>query len=462
MNMSNICKTLFFTQYVGLLFLLYGFGCIQASGVEVIAKAEAYKKYFQQQEELYQELLKLGIPGVRPLSMNEVLAEEVLSTCPQEVNEIISSIELNLFCEDEKNIILHGMSGTGKSCLAQAIAIKNQTPCLFFNVASISTQYMNSGVQNLSKIFEYAKRLEQRLDKPCVIIFDELESLTKKHVGTNNHENTILINFWQELDNLCNSRVVVVGTMNSTEDLPVQVTNRTSMIEIPLPKLKDREAILSYYLKRQQDKYKLTYPARVTATYLAEQTEGFCNRDLKAVVVRAMKPEILEPGLPDRSNKNCFETVIEQIKKDPKRKLEREIGTWKHTFRTHFRDPKIALPVLAVAVTLGIAYNTISNQRKSIAIQVAHQKENIAHQKESLAIQIAHQKENVAHQKESLAIQIAHQKENVALQKEAMEQAQRNADKQTSMEHMAKQAAINSSFMGIPVGPIFYWSFMSK
>jgi SpoVK/Ycf46/Vps4 family AAA+-type ATPase len=416
------------------LFLLSGFGCIKASD----ERSEEYKRYFKLQEKIYQSLESLGIAGARPLNLNEVLAESVLANCPKEVDEIISDFEHSVFSTSKKNIIFHGPSGTGKSVLAQAIAIRCKVPCLFFNVGTISTEYKDSGVQNLNKIFKYAQELEKSLGQPCIVIFDELEALTKKHIGTNHAENNILISFWQELDKLANSKVIAIGTMNSTEDVPDQIINRTSMIEVPLPNLKQTEAILSYHLKKRQNKYNLAYSEWLTPAYLARQTKGFCNRfcnrDLENVVEQATRPVIKLPVPLDGSSKivssDNFDRVIKQIKKNSREK-------WKHTFKKHLRDPKITLPLAGMAVMLGLGYKNFSNQEKSIAVQVANHKENVANHKENIALQKANQAENIVHQKEIMALQVAHQRESMA-------QAKQIADYQTSFEHMGKQAKINS------------------
>lgn len=303
-------------------------------------KEKAYQKYFQLQEKITEETLKLQIPGTRKLQIDESFAEKVLKTSPIQINNVISGIEQNIFDDNEKNIIMHGPSGTSKSCLAQAIAIKTKTPCIIFNAGSISTQYMNSGVQNLNKIFEYARRIEKEYSK-CIVILDEIEALTKKHVNKDSHENNVLISFWQEIDNLHNSNIMVIGTMNNTQDLPVQVTNRTSMIMVPLPKLKHREAILSHHLEAKVKKHNLTYPTLITPLNIAYLTKGFSHRDLQNTVTRATKPAILNSKNKTVSPYN-FATVIREIRKDPKRKEERNIGTWKHSFKNIFVIPRPA------------------------------------------------------------------------------------------------------------------------
>ncbi len=432
--------------------LLCGFVSVNATTTEVSSRDEVYKKYFQQQEKIYQGLVNLGIPGARPLSIDKALADSVLATCPPEIHDIISDIEYRVFSTHKKNIIFHGPSGTGKSVLAQAIAIKSQAPCIFFNVGTISTEYKDSGIQNLNKIFKYAQELEEDIGQPCIIILDELEALTKKHVGTNNSESNILVSFWQELDRLCNSNVIAIGTMNNTEDVPDQIINRTAMIKIPLSNLKQRETILSFLKNKRANQYNLAYPEYLTATYLARKTKGFCNRDLENLVEQATRPVIKTPVLLDGSKK-----IVpgDNFNREMKKIQWQFVEKWQRTFYKHFRDPKITIPLVGIAAMLGVGYNTILNQRRGFDLQKKSMDMQLAHHKESMAVQTFHQKENIAMQEKSMAVQIAHhkesmtvqvdnQRENIALQKEAMKQAQEIFDKQTSVEHMIIQAKINS------------------
>ncbi|MBP6892668.1 AAA family ATPase [Candidatus Babeliales bacterium] len=440
-------------QFARAIFLLLSF---QSTNIQTSENKKDYKTYFQQQEKIYQELVNSGISGARPLNMDEILAESVLANCSQEIEQIIFNFEYRVFSANKKNIIFHGPSGTGKSALAQAIAIKSQVPCLFFNVGTISTEYKDSGVQNLNKIFNYAQGLEKISGRPCIVIFDELEAWTKKHTSVNSSENNILTSFWQELDRISKSKVIVIGTMNNTEDVPEQILTRTSMIKIPLPNVQQTEAILSYHLKKRQEAYNLAYPESLTAAYLAQQTKifykRFSNRDLENLVEEATRPVIKTPALLDGNKKIVpVENFVCEIKKIQWQFIEK----WGHTFKKHLRDPKITIPLLGIAVMFGVGCNTILNQRKSfdlqkksmdmqkdnhkegIAIQKAHQEENVAMQEKSAAIQMSHHKE-------SMEFQIANQKENLAMQEKSLIQSKQIADYQTSFDHMSKQAKINS------------------
>lgn len=336
------------------LLLLVGFVCIKASEHETLGRDDEEKKYFAMQEEIYEGLEKLGVPGARSLNIDVDLVKSAFVICPNEVKDIIVNIEQGVFFDDTKNIIFYGPSGTGKSALAQAIAIQSKATCLFFNVGTISTTYMNSGVQNLSKIFKHAQELEKKLGKPCIVILDELESLTKKHAGTDNHENNILISFWQELDRLGNNQVVVIGTMNNVEDVPEQIINRTCMIKIPLPSQEGREVIASYHLNKMQLKYKLQYPEWFTADFIAQKTHGFSNRDLRNVVLKALRPAIQAPAVSDGSNRivttDHVSSAIHQINKSYREK-------WLSAIKKYASDPKNIISVAQIGCTaLGVYY----------------------------------------------------------------------------------------------------------
>lgn len=448
-----------------------------------LKKNDEYKEYFAQQEEIYQELVALGIPGVCPLTIDAVVAEEVLTNSSKEIQTILARFKKNMFSQTEKNIILHGISGTGKSATAQAISIKCKVPCLFFDAGSLSNTYMNSGIDNLNKIVEHAKKLEKKYGKPCIIIIDELEALTGKHVDPNNHEKNILRTFWQRLDKLSNSRVVVIGTMNRIGDVPAQLTQRTSMIEIFLPNQEQKEAILSHHLKQMQEMYNLAFAQEVTPAYLARQAKGFSNRDLKKLVERATDSVMLSSDVWDESNrkvmKSDFDSAIKQIKKTPARKLEQAVGTWRHTFKTNIRDPKFFFPAVGVIMALVFACNQIRSlnfQRLNFEFQVKSynvQIKNLEIQIKAFNLQIQnfelqkqgqlYQKEGIELQKESLVMQrdgFVNQKESLVNQIKAMEQTQKNFDYQISFTHMAIQAGISAVFNFAPTVALKYFGWL--
>jgi AAA+ superfamily predicted ATPase len=303
---------------------------------------------------------------------------------------IISGINKNIFLDHNKNIILHGESGTGKSCLAQAIAITSRTPCLFLNAWSLSTGDAKLDEHNLNKIFEYTKSIEKEHGK-CIVILDGLEALIKQHVGNDAPENNIFKRFWQELDNRNNSRVMFISTMNSTEGLPEQIVSRTSMVNIPLPTEKGRHEVLSYHLKAEKDNYNLTYPSWIECTFLARQTKGFSHIELENVVLRATRPFIILDDNKTVTNIH-FDNAIKEIKNNKRRRLKTKLGTWIHAGKAQLFTRK-SIGLTLVAAGIFYTYKGIEIQRENIALQKAamDQRNRIANRAAKLAF-LEHQR----------------------------------------------------------------------
>ena len=352
-------KSIFANRYLQLSLLLFCvFRYAESSQADIPQKDMAHAKYRLDQARV--EKLASEIPGLSSCDIDIATTKVILNNRTQELAMIISGIQQNKLRDSGKMIILHGLSGTGKSSIAKAIAMHCQVPCLFFKAGGISTEYMNSGVQNLKKIFECANSL----NGPCIVIFDELEALTKKHVNKDNHENNLLMHFWQELDSKKGNHVIVIGTMNSTQDLPAQMTSRSKMIKIPLPEYKERKAVISHYLDVIKKRDNVVYANFISGTYLAQRTKGFSHRDLQKVVEEATEPAMLDTKKNPVTNIN-FAHVIKRIKQDPARKLEREIGTWKHSFKTSVKDPRIIIPIMGMTVVMyGISAN-LASQKES-------------------------------------------------------------------------------------------------
>jgi len=193
------------------------------------------------------------------------------------------------------------------------------------------------------------------------------------------------------------------------------------------------------------------YHEFVTAANLAYKTKGFSNRDLQNLVEEAITPVILVPELPDRSNKivssEYFASVIKQIKNDPKRKLEREIGTWKHMLKKNSLDPR-AIAFAGLSATAYIAHNAFYLQKRSISIQ----KDGIE-QSQRIADKQAIAQKEIMEQSQRIA-------DNQALaQKDGIKQSQIITDKQTSDARIIKQAVMSSFFNScnpfLPISRLF-------
>ncbi|MDR3550619.1 MAG: ATP-binding protein, partial [Candidatus Babeliales bacterium] len=230
----------------------------------------SYKKCIDQSGVERLKLLDDNIPGLRFSTMSDELAYEVLKNCPQEIEDVIYKIKHDMFDKYEKNIILSGFAGLGKSAVAEAVAKKSSTKgreikCFLVDAEIITTSYLNSGVQNLEKIFELAAA-----SQPCVVVLDELEALTNKHTNKNSEDNNVVIALWKRLDKYSKDKIVVIGTMNSTKNLPVQVSSRATVVKMSLPNKEKRHEIINFYMNSEASSKGISFAQDVTAWSLAE------------------------------------------------------------------------------------------------------------------------------------------------------------------------------------------------
>lgn len=108
-------------------------------------------------------------------------------------------------------ILIYGPPGCGKTLVLRAVA--GEVPCNYLSVGlhEIFDPYFGSTERNLHQIFETA-----RANAPCVLVFDDLDSLAhdRRHVRESQMRN--LVNqFLHELDGIRdNQRILVIGATN--------------------------------------------------------------------------------------------------------------------------------------------------------------------------------------------------------------------------------------------------------
>ncbi|MDR3550118.1 MAG: ATP-binding protein, partial [Candidatus Babeliales bacterium] len=324
----------------------------------------SYKKCVDQSGVESLKLLDDNIPGLRFSIMSDELAHEVLKNCPQEIEDIIYKIKHDMFDKYEKNIILSGFAGLGKSAVAEAVAKKSSTKgreikCFLIDAEIITTSYLNSGVQNLEKIFELAAA-----SQPCVVVLDELEALTNKHVNKNSEDNNVVIALWKRLDKYSKDKIVVIGTMNSTKNLPVQVSSRATIVKMSLPNKEKRHEIINFYMNSEASSKGISFAQDVTAWSLAEITDSFSPRELERLVTQVtFEAHSRGPGKMV-TMESCLKKIT-GIRQAPARKKEREIDTWRGMInqKNAIRAGQCLVAVAGVAAVCATFYYGYKNQQ---------------------------------------------------------------------------------------------------
>lgn len=178
-------------------------------------------------------------------------------------------------------IMIYGPPGCGKTHILRAVA--GEVPCNYMAVGlhEIFDPYFGSSERNLHQAFETA-----RANAPCVLVFDDIDSLALDRRNVREGQLRNLVNqFLHELDGLRgeNQRVLVIGSTNQpwTIDPAFRRPGRFDQaIFVPPPDDKARAQIIEL-LARDKPIANLDTPALVAAT------NGFSGADLKWLFDRA-------------------------------------------------------------------------------------------------------------------------------------------------------------------------------
>ena len=131
-----------------------------------------------------------------------------------EENLIIAMINPEKFSKmgikPPKGALLYGPPGCGKTLLARALATESSGNMILVRGSEILSKWVGESEKAIREIFRKAKS-----SSPCVIIFDELDSLAKFKSGeeTGSGE-TVLSQLLTEMEDGISSRVVVIGISN--------------------------------------------------------------------------------------------------------------------------------------------------------------------------------------------------------------------------------------------------------
>ena len=175
-----------------------------------------------------------------------------------------------------KGVLMIGPPGTGKTLLARAVAGEAGVPFYSVTGSSFIEIFVGVGASRVRDLFA-----EARKRAPAIVFIDEIDAIGGRRGGaivSNDEREQTLNQLLAELDGFDASvGVVVVAATNRPETLDPALLRPgrfDRQVEIPLPNLKERAAILAVHAKGKK------LGPDVDLAVVARGTPGFSGADL--------------------------------------------------------------------------------------------------------------------------------------------------------------------------------------
>lgn len=190
-----------------------------------------------------------------------------------------------------KGVLFYGPPGCGKTLLAKAIANECQANFISIKGPELLTMWFGESEANVREVFDKARQAA-----PCVLFFDELDSIAKARGGSGGDgggaADRVINQVLTEMDGMnAKKNVFIIGATNRPDiiDGAVMRPGRLDqLIYIPLPDEESRIAILKAALRKSP------VSPGVDINFLAKSTHGFSGADLTEICQRAVKLAIRE------------------------------------------------------------------------------------------------------------------------------------------------------------------------
>jgi len=213
-----------------------------------------------------------------------------------------------------KGVLLYGAPGTGKTLLAKAVANESEANFIQIKGPSLLSMWVGKSEEGVRKVFERARQVS-----PCVIFFDEIDSLAGKRGqafggGAKVTEN-VLNQLLAEMDGIEDlTNVIVIGATNRPDILDPALMRPgrfDRIVYVPTPEKVGRLEILKIHTKKMRENNSLDKSVKLDK--LAEETEGYTGADIEALVREAAMLALRENIDAKLVTKKHFEKALEKV-----------------------------------------------------------------------------------------------------------------------------------------------------
>jgi transitional endoplasmic reticulum ATPase len=302
----------------------------------IVIRNNLDKLKLEEEKEISQEVLdQLKISGkdfdealkvVRPSAMREVLVEtpntkwKDIGGVDSVKRDLKESVEWPMKFPDSfsrmgitppKGVLLYGPPGTGKTLLAKAVANESEANFIQIKGPSLLSMWVGKSEEGVRKIFERARQVS-----PCVVFFDEIDSLAGKRGGSMSGGSKVTENVLNQLlaemdgiEDLTN--VIVVGATNRPDILDPALMRPgrfDRIVYVPVPSQEGRLQILQIHTN------KMPLDKSVDLEKLSEDTEGFTGADIESLTREAAMLALREDIESKKVKKEHFLKAMETVR----------------------------------------------------------------------------------------------------------------------------------------------------
>jgi transitional endoplasmic reticulum ATPase len=206
-----------------------------------------------------------------------------------------------------KGLLLFGSPGTGKTMIAKAVATNSEANFISIKGPELLSKWVGESEKGIREVFRKA-----RAASPCVVFFDEIDSVAPKRStgeGDSHVGQRIVSQLLTEMDGLEDLRgVVVIGATNRPDIIDEALLRPgrfDRLLEIPLPDNDAIKEILKIHMVKKP------IDSSVDLDKLVGLTKGYSGADIASLVNAAAMSAIKEYITINRTDQA---NVAEQVK----------------------------------------------------------------------------------------------------------------------------------------------------
>lgn len=229
-----------------------------------------------------------------------------------------------------KGVLFYGPPGCGKTLMAKAVANECQANFISVKGPELLTMWFGESEANVRDVFEKARQAA-----PCVLFFDELDSIAQQRGGSSGDgggaADRVMNQLLTEMDGVgAKKNVFIIGATNRPDiiDTALMRPGRLDqLIYIPMPDYESRLSILRATLRKSP------VAKEVDLSYLASQSDKFTGADLTEICQSACKLAIREEIERDLERQRMREDAGEEMDDE-----EEEDDTMPEILPRHFES----------------------------------------------------------------------------------------------------------------------------